>query len=138
MSKILGLDYGEKRIGIAISSEDRQYSFPYEKIDNTTKLAVLNWFRNVIQEEEVNLFVIGMPFDQYGKIGDAGKKVEKFGIMLEQELGIKVAYEDERFSSVMASKQIQASGLNSKKSRSIIDQQSAQIILQTYLERHHG
>ena len=138
MPKIIGLDYGKKRIGVAISSEDNQYSFPYETIDNISKQAVENSLRKIIQDEEVVKLVIGMPLNQHGDKGEAGEMVEKFGQRLGQALGIKIVFEDERFSSVQASKQLQDSGLNAKKSRKYIDQQSAQLILQTYLERHYG
>lgn len=138
MPKILGLDYGEKRIGIAISDEDKKFSFIRQVLSRQPEAELFSSLKNLCQSEEVVKIIIGLPLDQAGDIGPAAAKVKEFGTNLAEQIGIPAEYMDERFTTTMADKQFRQGGLSSKDSRKNIDSRAAQLILQTYLDRANG
>jgi putative holliday junction resolvase len=136
MSKILGIDYGEKRVGLAISDEEGKWAFVYKTLEYGEK--IISDIKVICQTEGVRKIVLGLPLNQEGKQGVAAAKVNNFAQMIRRDIGAEVLMEDERFSTTMASAMLRDGGRNSKQSRAIIDQRSAQIILQTYLDRVHA
>lgn len=137
MSKVLGIDYGEKRIGLALSDVDAKYAFNYQTLENngTDSITAL---RDICQKESISTIVIGLPLNQKGEDGPSAVKVREFAKALEQETQATVVFEDERFSSVLAAVLLRQAGKKAHQTRAVIDQHSAHIILQTYLDRHHG
>jgi putative holliday junction resolvase len=122
--KILGIDYGSKRVGIAISDEShtlaREYNIfsPKEFWEQIEKLC---------KEEEVGKIVIGLPLNMSGGHTDTTRSAQEFADKLEEKLGIAVEYMDERLSSVMAG--------NLPGGKKNVDSLAAQIILQNYLDK---
>jgi len=138
MSKMLGMDYGEKRIGLALSSEDGQYAFSYQTLENTGKLDLFQEIASICKKEDIIVIVIGLPLDQNGKIGKKAEEVQEFTRKLQNFIKITIELEDERFSSAMASKLLREAGRMIKGDKGVIDQKSAQLILQTYLDRKNA
>lgn len=138
MAKVLGIDYGEKRIGLALSTDDKRMAYIHGTIQNSNSRDVINEFKKICQEEEVESLVVGLPLDQAGQPGAQAEIVKKFSKMIGEETGLPYYFEDERFSTALASKMNKEAGLSVKKTRQTIDSQSAQIILQTYLDRKYG
>ena len=138
MPKVLGIDYGEKRIGLAISDEDKKFSFIRPFLNRQPETELLSKLKLLCQTERVDKIILGLPLDQAGQIGAAAAIVKEFGDILKKHLGVPLEYEDERFSTVMADEQYRQGGLSSKESRRNIDSRSAQLILQTYLDKSHG
>lgn len=138
MSKILGMDYGERRIGLALSSEDGQYAFSYQTLENTGKLDLFSELASICRKEDIKVIVIGLPLNQEGTVGKEAMKVQQFSHELKKYLEIPVEFEDERFSSAMASQLFRESGRTVKETKGTIDQKSAQLILQTYLDRKNA
>jgi putative Holliday junction resolvase len=123
--KHLGIDFGEKRVGIAISDEEGKIAFPKAVLVNNKEL-----LRNIIDfcmQNSVELVVMGESRDYHGKINDIMWKVDLFRQQLEA-LGIKVIFEPEFLTSVQASR---ITGEND-----MIDASAAAIILQSYLDKN--
>ncbi len=143
MGSILAIDYGLKRIGLAISDESRTFSFPCGVIENKNFSFVLGQIQKTIDEKNVELIVIGVPYYKIAEIRDEKTKkkymediVMEFVNKLTDKLNISIETTDERFSSFMANENLKEAGISSKKSRKIIDAEAARLILQDYLERY--
>lgn len=138
MSKVLGIDYGSKRVGIAVSDEDHKYSFMRETIINVSLESLVNEIKKVCVSEKVEKIVMGLPLDQNGNIGPKAKEVTEFARNLYNRLKIEVTLEDERFTSIMAKRLFREAGKKLKKEKINIDKQVAQIILQSFLDKKNG
>lgn len=122
--KYLGIDYGERRIGIAVSDEDGIIAFPRTTIENTT--STLSEIKKICDAEKPVVIVIGMPM-LIGEISPMMRTIRMFGDTLTQCTNIPVAYENEMFTTKMATRD------GAKKNT--VDQSSAALILQSYLDR---
>lgn len=131
--RILALDYGEKRIGIAISDDTHTLAFPLEKLLNTSQF--LTKLKDYIAEYNVHLLVLGLPKTLKGEDSLKTKEVRKFHTFLIEQLQIPIEFEDERLSTVLAFKQLQQIGIKEKKQKEKIDSHAATIFLQTFLNR---
>jgi len=138
MSKILGIDYGENKVGLALSDEEEKYAFSYRTLTNLQRSDLLQNLASICQAEKVEKIIVGLPLNQEGKMGQEALRVQQFGRELENYVKLFVEFEDERFSSVMAGQLFKEAGKKTKETKDIIDQQSAQIILQSYLDKQHG
>jgi putative Holliday junction resolvase len=137
--KYLGIDFGEKRIGLAISDETGKISFPYNVIPNDKKL--LESIKKIIEEEEIGEIVMGESKDFKGEPNKIMPKIEEFKKELEDETGLKVMLEPEFMTSAQAEHiQRRRPGSASRPWRrepktSMHDASAAAIILQSYLDR---
>jgi len=133
MARILAIDYGGKRCGIAVTDESKIIASGLTTVD-TKKL--LNWLQEYIGKEEVELFVVGEPKRLHGEASESEKLIQPFLEKLKKLIpDIPVKRMDERFTSKMAFDTMIASGISKKKRRDkrLVDQISATIILQDYL-----
>ncbi len=131
--RILGIDYGTKRIGIAISDPLRIIAKGITVISNTS--AAITELKKLVREYEPAKIIIGMPFNLKGEKGLKAEEVEKFIKLIENEIKIEVVRLDERFTSKIA-QQTQRDMNVKKKARQIkgtIDSMAAALILQGYL-----
>ncbi len=126
--RILGLDIGDKRIGVAISDELEIISTPLEVISNDKK--VKEKLQKLINEYKIKKIVVGMPYTLRGEVGIQAKKVINFVEDIVISAGIEVNYIDERYTTKIPLKLLEK---NSKSK--IIDKFSASIILKDYLDR---
>ncbi|MCB0747583.1 MAG: Holliday junction resolvase RuvX [Ignavibacteriales bacterium] len=131
--RILSIDYGEKRIGIAISDPLKMFAIPLITIDNNnlffTKL------KEIIEQYNFVKVVLGYPLKEDGTKTILTDKVEEFKTKLEKQFKIEVIYVDERYSSSIAWEQIKVSVKSKKKRRdkSLIDKNAAAVILEDFL-----
>jgi len=133
MARILAIDYGGKRCGIAITDESQIIASGLTTV-NTHEL--LSWLKEYIAKEEVELFVVGEPKRLHGEASEVEKLIKPFLEKLNVAFPeIPVVRIDERFTSKMAFDTMIASGISKKKRRNkaLVDQISATIILQDYL-----
>ena len=132
-ARILGIDFGLKRIGLALSDPLRIFAYPYKTLNNDKNL--WNEFSKVIKEKNVEKIVLGYPLSDNGKKSDVAAKIEKFSDDLKNKFGIQIIFWDERYTSVMAQEKILESVTKKSKRRNkgLLDQNSAAIILQEYL-----
>ena len=126
--RILGLDIGDKRIGVAISDELEIISTPLEVFNNDKK--VKEKLQKLINEYKIKKIVVGIPYTLKGEVGIQAKKVINFVENIVISAGIEVDYIDERYTTKIPLKLLEK---NSKSK--IIDKFSASIILKDYLDR---
>ena len=129
----MGLDVGDKTIGIAISDSlllTAQGKATVHRADGT---AVIRHLRTLVEEYDVHRIIIGNPLHMDGKPSRQGAKIMKFGRQLEKELHLPVVYWDERLTSVAAEEHLEEMGLNWRERRKHVDKIAAMFILQSYL-----
>ncbi len=131
--RILALDYGKQRVGVAISDLLRITAQPRETLHIKNSKDAVNQIRELVRKESAECIVLGLPKNLSGDIEKMGKEVQEFGAMLTQELGISVHYLDERLTSVQAKKAMHAMNMKPSKNKAKVDSLSAVFILQTYL-----
>ena len=131
--RILALDHGTVRIGVAVSDEMKLFAAPLEFIPATPPAGVMERLRQLIQEKDVELIVLGLPRNMDGSLGPQAREAQGFGERLVQE-GVTVLYQDERLSSFEAEEAMRAAGLGSRRIREKVDQTAACVILERYLD----
>lgn len=134
MSRILALDFGTKRIGIALSDPTLSLASPLPFIDATPFKTLIEKLKLLIRDKEVVQILIGVPRNMDGSYGPSAEKALDFSLRLQELLLIPIKNIDERLSTVEAQRRLQEAGKNQKQQRSIIDSSSAVIILQSYLD----
>jgi putative holliday junction resolvase len=129
----LGIDYGDKRIGIAISDELQSFAHPYRTLQFDSQL--LPEIRKIVERERVGGIIVGLPKNMDGSLGPSAAKAQSFASRLKTELvSVKILLWDERLTTVEAQKALHLAGKNAKQSKKMIDQVAAQILLQSYLD----
>ena len=135
MSKIISIDYGLKRIGIAITDELKMFAFGLTTVSN---FEIIPFLKKTINEEEVDTIVIGKPLQSNNNPSEIEDQILLFIKKLKKIFPkIIITRYDERFTSLIAKQTISNSGINKKKrmNKSLVDKISATIILQSYLEK---
>lgn len=134
MAQYLGIDYGEKRIGVAIGDEALRIAFPLRVLDNSGRRRVVEEISRIVKEREVTMIVVGLPIRLDGTRGIAAENVERFAAILKQHINVPVEFWDERLSTKIAERAMIEGGLRRARRRQCIDRATAQIILQSYLD----
>jgi putative holliday junction resolvase len=132
--RVAGIDYGTVRIGIAISNPERTIASPLENYTRRGHERDAERFRRLAAEEQIVLFVVGLPIHLDG--GESPKSLEarQFGQWLAQTTGVPVEFFDERFTSHEAEEFLLAADMTRKRRKKRIDMLAAQIMLSAYLE----
>ena len=131
---MLGVDFGDVRIGLAISDPDRKIAFPLTTYTRQSRERDADYFCGVITEEMVAALVIGLPIHLNGKEGQKATAARSFGAWLTETTGLSATFWDERFTTVEAESALWAAGLTHKQRKARRDKVAAQILLQAYLE----
>jgi putative Holliday junction resolvase len=134
----MGVDYGDKRIGIAFSDPMCIISSPFEVYQNKGEEDALNHLCKLVNEYSVDEIAFGLPLNMDGTEGERALIHRDFGEKLEKLSGAKVYFIDERLTSAEAEDMLIASGVRREKRKELIDKISAQIILQTYISSKKG
>ena len=132
--RLLGVDYGQVRVGLAVSDPDRKFAFPlstYERVDAENDA---EHFRKVVEEEQIVQLVVGLPVHLSGHEGQKAYEARQYGAWLKTVTGLEVIFWDERFSTVEAESALWTAGLTHKKRKQRRDKVAAQILLQAYLD----
>jgi putative Holliday junction resolvase len=132
--RLLGVDYGRVRVGLAISDPDRQFAFPLTTVQRQDRARDASALRTLAVAENVVGLVVGLPVRMDGTEGDAAAAAREFGTWLGEVTGLPVAYFDERFTSVEAEQALWDAGLTHKKRKARRDRVAAQMLLQCYLD----
>ena len=133
-SRILALDPGTKRIGVALSDEMGWIAQPLETFERRSITADLKHIQQLVQDHEVDRVIIGMPFRLDGSVGPAAEQVGQFKVMLEGVLTVPVIPWDERLTSKSAEAILIEANVSRKKRKGTVDRVAAAILLQSYLE----
>ncbi|MAJ33392.1 MAG: Holliday junction resolvase RuvX [Candidatus Marinimicrobia bacterium] len=134
MKRILCLDYGEKRIGLALSDPLKIIAYPYKTIINFGLKNLKHEIKKIIASETVESIVIGLPIGLNGKDTIQTQKVREFRLQI-LDLNIPIYFEDERLSSLAAAKSMKMEKIKTGFNKGIIDKRAAAIILQQFLDK---
>ncbi|UCE43088.1 MAG: Holliday junction resolvase RuvX [Candidatus Aminicenantes bacterium] len=132
--RILGIDYGDRKIGLAISDQLGITAQPLISYRRKTEKEDAAYFKRVVSEYEIKEVIVGLPLRMDGSSGTRAEKTQEFARWLEQILGLPVNFWDERLTTKQASKILSQQKISPKAKKNIEDQVSAVIILSTYLE----
>jgi putative Holliday junction resolvase len=135
VSRILGIDFGTRRIGLALSDPTGTLASPLPFLENTAPKNVTASLKELVQTHEVQIVVVGMPRNMDGTYGPAAAKVREFISQIQPHLSAKIIEQDERMTTLQASKDLSRMGLSQKELRKKIDSSSAGLILQQFLDR---
>ena len=133
MNPILGIDFGQVRIGLAISDELHLLAHPLETIPANKNPG--KRIAEIVRDRKIDKIVIGIPRHMSGEIGEAAKRALDFAAELRQKLSCGVETWDERLTTVAANRALAAVGKKTRETRKFVDQVAAQMILQGYLDR---
>lgn len=133
-TRLLGVDYGSVRIGLAISDPDRRIASPLAQRTRSGAESDAGYFRRLIQAEDVGGIVLGLPLHLAGHEGAKAAEVRNFSRWLTSVTGMTPILFDERFSTVEAEYLLADAGLTKKRRKARRDQLAAQIFLQAYLD----
>lgn len=133
--RMLGIDYGRARIGLAISDELGMLAHPLETISAVSLEKAARRIAQIAREKDVDRVVLGMPRHMNGEMGAAAAEVNVFAEKLRPFLSCELILWDERLTTMAANRALRDSGRKTKHIRAIVDQVAAQVILQGYLDR---
>ncbi len=133
MSVLLGLDVGDVRIGVAVSDVLGSGAHPLCTLTRTNRQRDITAIGDLVSIHNVERIIVGLPLSLDGTVGDQAEQVQKFGNRLAKALDIPVEFRDERFTTAEAESILEQSEVDPKDRKKIIDQVSAVIILNEYL-----
>ena len=136
--RVLALDHGTKRIGIAVSDELKVIATPLEFIPAEPFAGFLARLKELVQEKEVELILVGMPRNMDGSYGPAALKVQEFVTVLKETISQPIKMWDERLTSAQANRFLIAANVRRSQRRQKVDQTAAAILLQSYLDSLGG
>ncbi len=134
IGRIMGIDYGVRRIGIAVSDPSRMIAQALPTIQLKGMKQILAVMEIIINEKNVTEIVVGMPLNLKGEMTDAAQKVEKFMQLLQNQFKLPVHSWDERWTSIAAQRTIWEFGKSPSRHKERVDQISAILILQSFLD----
>ncbi len=134
LARFLGLDPGERRIGVALSDAIGIIASPHVVLDRRTT-DVLEAIRGICTEYEVTTIVVGLPTSLSGEEGAAAEKARFFGNQIGEATGYEIVFFDERFTTVQAESALLEGGVSRRRRREKIDMVAAAVMLQGYLDR---
>lgn len=132
--RIMGLDVGEKRIGIAISDPMGWTAQGHSVLQRSVLETDIKTIGQLCQDYEVEIIVVGLPRNMDGSIGPKAVEVQEFAQLLEKNLGINIAYWDERLTTKSAERILIEADVSRRRRKQVIDKMAAVHILQAYLD----
>ncbi|MDX2213009.1 MAG: Holliday junction resolvase RuvX [Oculatellaceae cyanobacterium bins.114] len=131
----LGLDVGRKRIGVAGCDRTGLIASGLTTIERRSFLEDVDQLKTLVQERQVQVLVVGLPYTMGGAIGSQAKKTQRFAHRLSEALQLPVEYVDERLTSFQAEQLLIAEGQSPSRNKGLIDRKAAAIILQQWLDQ---
>lgn len=135
MERIMGLDVGDKTIGVAISDLLQMTAQGLTTIIREGKAKDEAALEAIINEYGINKVVVGLPKNMNGTLGPQGEKTIKYAERIKNKFKVEIIYEDERLSTMAAEKMLISGDVRREKRKTVIDKVAATFILQTYLDR---
>ncbi len=137
--RVLGIDFGLRRIGVALSDPLRMVATPLETVDGNSLKAATRRIRELVAEKEVSGIVVGLPLLLNGDKSDLAEASEAFARKLQTQLpSLEILLWDERLSSTEAERAMRAGELKAGRRKQLRDQLAAQLILQSWLDAQAG
>ena len=132
--RILALDPGTKRVGVAVSDETKTIAQPLEWIPAEPFADFLERLKQILIEKEIDLVLIGLPRNMDGSLGPAAQKAEAFAAALRAAITVPIKMRDERLTSLQANKILIQGGVRRDKRKEKVDKMAAALLLQSYLD----
>lgn len=136
--RILGIDYGDSRVGIAVSDALGWTAQPVTVISEKDKNIQIERIKQYIAEYNIEKIVMGLPKNMNGSIGERAEKTKDFAALLGEETGMEIELWDERLSSSAAHRTLAEGKVSGKKRKGLVDKIAAVFILQGYLDLQKG
>ncbi len=136
MKRILGLDHGDRRIGLALSDPLQIIAKPFETIDLKFAKNIFDLLNSIIKEQNVEKIIVGYPITLKNKFSIQTKKVLKFVELLKKNVQIEVKLYDERLTSQIAQKSLIMQGVKTGHNKDDVDKTAAAVFLQNYLDEN--
>jgi putative holliday junction resolvase len=133
--RVLGLDLGDVRIGVAISDPDRRLAVPLGTVHVGRPPGELKAIASLVADNDVALVVLGYPLSLSGERGARATLAEEFADALRAILDVPVELQDERLSTAEAERSLRAAGASGRQRRELVDRSAATVILQSFLEK---
>jgi putative holliday junction resolvase len=132
MNRYLALDYGEKRIGVAISDPLNMTAQPKPFISNDPELKKI--LSTMLEEFEITTIILGLPTNRFGEDTQKTKEVRVFKETLESWIDLPIIFRDERYSTKAVERHLISADVSRKKRKQVVDGQSAAFVLQGFLD----
>jgi len=130
----LGLDIGRKRIGVAGCDGTGLIAAGLMTIEGQSFNSVVAQVQGIVQERQVQVLVVGLPYTMNGSLGFQARQVQKFAQRLAKALNLPLEYVDERLTSFQAEQLLQAENISPSRNKGLIDRKAASLILQQWLD----
>ena len=135
LNRILAIDYGDKKVGLALSDPMKIIAKPYKTIINESKESLLNDINQIIQLKDINKIVVGLPKTLKNTYSEQTHKTKEFIDFITDSLDINIIVVDERLSSIEAKKSLIRQGIKTGHNKKDIDMTAAALFLQNYLDK---
>ena len=135
MSRALGIDFGTRRIGLALSDPTGTLASPLPFLENTGAREVVSRLKELVENKGIETIVVGLPRNMDGTYGSSADKVRSFVAQIHPHISAKIITQDERLTTAQASRDLSQMGFSQKDLRKKVDSSSATLILQQFLDR---
>jgi len=132
--RILALDHGTVRIGLAVSDEMKLFAQPLDYLPAEPFAEFVQQLKVIVKEKEVDLIVVGLPRNMDGSYGPAAQRVREFVIALKEAIPMPIRTWDERLTSVTANRLLTEGNVRGEKRKEKVDKVAAAVLLQSYLD----
>ncbi|MCL2797796.1 MAG: Holliday junction resolvase RuvX [Firmicutes bacterium] len=133
--RILGIDYGDARIGLALSDETGMIAGALPTYQSVSMRKDADYIAALALQHEAGRIVLGLPLNMDGTKGERALKTEAFGRVLGRITGLEVVYKDERLTTKAAERDLESAGVRRLKQKNLVDAVAATLILQSYLDK---
>jgi putative Holliday junction resolvase len=130
----MGLDFGTKRLGIAVSTPDQNIASPLENYDRKNPTLDEKHLRELAEDYRIAGLVVGLPVHMSGDEGGLARSAREFGLWIAKETNLPLRFWDERFTSAVAEEILQAASLTKKQRKARKDKLAAYLLLQSFLD----
>ena len=134
MTRVLGLDFGTRRVGAAVSDPGRSIATPLEVYERRDWSRDAAHYRHLIREHDVDKIVVGLPLHASGDESESSVAARRWGAWLARETGLPIVFFDERYTTVEAEEVLRSAGFRLKDRHAKRDMLAARLLLQNYLE----
>jgi putative holliday junction resolvase len=134
IGRLAGIDYGDRRIGVALTDPQRRFASPADNYTRGDTAADAAYFRRLAADERIVRFVVGLPVHLDGRESGKSQDARRFGQWLIETTGVPVVFFDERFTTAEAERLLASAKLTKKRRKERLDKLAAQILLTAYLE----
>ena len=134
----MALDYGERRIGIALTDPEQLITFPYHTIDTKKTPDVVKEIVGIVKNQDVGSLIVGNPLNTHGTDSKKSKDIKTFVAMLSNHISIPITLWDESYTTRAAIALMNQANRKLKKNRDKVDQLAASLLLKDYLDHHNN